>query len=258
MSAPIRLQILMIFALSFAASSFTDDLLAGLGAEDIAVGEQRFNAHCAICHSIGGTGGRGPNLTIQPFRHAPTDVDLIRIIDRGIPGTEMPATFSPNDREVRQIAAYVRSLARVDQEVPPGDAERGRALYEAQDCAACHIIDGKGRGIGPELTDIGRRRSLDHLRKAILRPGDDVREDYLLVRATMSDGTVVEGLRVNEDNFSIQLRDVNGNLHSFRKAELKSLRKRFGESLMFDYAVKLNAAEIDDLVAYLAGLKGDQ
>jgi putative heme-binding domain-containing protein len=244
--------------LLFGAFSYAEDSLDSLDKNDITIGEQRFNAHCAICHSVGGTGGRGPDLTIQPFLHAPTDSDLIRIIQRGIRGTEMPGNYMLNDREVRQTAAYVRSLARVEQEELPGDPKRGATVYDSQNCAACHIVDGQGQGIGPELTDIGRQRSLAHLRVAIVRPEDDVRDEYRLVRATTVDGTVIEGLRINEDNFSIQLRDIEGNLHSFRKTDLRSLRKLFGRSLMFEYASRLDPADVDDLVAYMASLKGEQ
>lgn len=250
---------LRIFLLSFvAALAFTGGTSAQLSDptdEDLATGERLFNAHCAICHSIGGTGGRGPDLTRQPFRRVQTDAELIRAIDRGIPGTEMPRTFAINDDETLQVAAYVRSLGRVDFEPAPGDADRGKELYDANDCATCHIIAGEGRGIGPELTTIGMRRSLDHLKRSIARPGEDVIEEYLFVRAAPHDGDPIEGIRINEDSFTIQLRDINGQFHSLRKTDLKTVQKRFNQSLMFDYSQRLNATEIDDLVAYMADLR---
>jgi len=67
----------------------------------------------------------------------------------------------------------------------------------------------------------------------------------------------VRGIRVNEDSFTIQLRDAGNRFHSFRKSELSSLKKEFGESLMPGYASKFTAAELDDLVAYLASLRGE-
>ena len=71
-------------------------------------------------------------------------------------------------------------------------------------------------------------------------------------------GDPVEGIRINEDSFTIQLRDINGQLHSLRKTDLETLQKRFNQSIMFDYSRRLTAAEIDDLVAYMAGLREDQ
>jgi hypothetical protein len=37
-----------------------------------------------------------------------------------------------DDREVRQVVAYVRSLGRTEAVSPPGDPAKGKALYESQ------------------------------------------------------------------------------------------------------------------------------
>jgi len=228
-----------------------------LTSAEIANGERLFNAHCAICHSIGGTGGRGPNLTIQPFRRVASDDALVAAVNFGIPGTEMPAAWALNAEESRQIAGYVRSLAAVEHVELPGDPTRGRLVYEASDCTTCHIVNGQGRGIGPELTDIGRRRSAGYLERALVRPAQEVPEGFLLILAASEGGTPVEGMRVNEDSFSVQLRDINGAFHSLRKSELTTFRKQFNRTLMPEYASKLSREELDDLIAYMASLRGE-
>ena len=51
--------------------------------------------------------------------------------------------------------------------------------------------------------------------------------------------------------------DRAGNrFHSFRKAGLARLEKEFGKTLMPSFGAALSAGELDDLVAYLAGLRG--
>ena len=62
------------------------------------------------------------------------------------------------------------------------------------------------------------------------------------------------GLRVNEDSFTIQLRDAKGNLHSIQKFEAKSIEPESGKSFMPSYKDKLTPAQINDLVAYLSSL----
>lgn len=49
-----------------------------------------------------------------------------------------------------------------------------------------------------------------------------------------------------------------GRLHSFRKLELRDLRREPGVSTMPGYGTKLTAPEIEDLVAYLATLRGQK
>jgi cytochrome c oxidase cbb3-type subunit 3 len=69
-------------------------------------------------------------------------------------------------------------------------------------------------------------------------------------------GRTVRGMRVNEDTFSIQLRDAGGRFHSFRKSELSKIDREDNASLMPSYESKFTPAELDDLIAYLASLRG--
>jgi cytochrome c oxidase cbb3-type subunit 3 len=222
--------------------------------ENLAKGELLYNAHCAICHSIGGTGGRGPALTVPSFKRARTDVALRGIIRYGIPGTEMPSAWSINNEESKRIAEYVRSLGRTEQVELPGNIDKGRALYEANNCANCHIVSGSGVGFGPELTNIGYSRSADYLRTSLLRPEADLPSGFAVIQATRANGQPLEGLRLNEDSFTVQLRDANGNFHSLKKAELKKFRKQLNRSMMPKYD-KFTTDELNDLVAYMASLR---
>ena len=232
-------------------------LLTAQDSEDLARGKRLFEGHCAVCHGITGTGGRGANLAQPRLRHAATDEALFIVIKDGIEGTEMPLAWQMTDREIRQVAGYVRSLGHVSASAPRGDAARGQSIYANQGCAGCHLIRGEGSSLGPELTGIGARRSVEYLHQALIDPGAAVPEGFLIVSVTTRDGRQVRGMRVNEDSFTIQIKDAANRFHSFRKADLADLRKEFGQSLMPGYQGKLTAAEIDDLVAYLAGLRGE-
>ena len=156
------------------------------------------------------------------------------------------------------MASYVRSLGRVAVVALPGDPVRGKALYESKGgCAGCHIIRGAGSSIGPELTDIGARRNADFIRESLVKPAASVPPSFLMVKVTTREGKTVGGMRVNEDTFTIQIRDAAGRLYSFRKSDLTSLKKAPNVSLMPAYDTKFTAAELDDLIAYLASLRGE-
>src|SRR5690606_21520124 len=107
------------------------------------------------CHGDRGDAVEGANLATGRFRRVSSDEDMIRLIRAGIPNTPMP----PHDRlsvgDVRQIVAFVRSLAagggvdRGDREVAIGDPRRGESLFFNEgDCDSCHGVEA---GYGPRL-----------------------------------------------------------------------------------------------------------
>jgi cytochrome c oxidase cbb3-type subunit 3 len=228
-------------------------------ARAVAIGKRLFVAHCARCHGIDGTGGRGPSLAHTRFKHASDDKGLAAIIKNGLEGKEMPAFWQMSDKEIRQVVAYVRSLSAVARVKVPGDPRQGEEIFRVKGgCATCHVANGEGNGYGPDLSEIGAARSPAYLKESITNPGAAVPEGFLMVRVKTRDGADVEGLRVNEDSFTIQVRDSKNQFHSFRKLEISELKKEFGRSPMPSYVNVLSSSEIDDLVAYLAGLRGDR
>jgi putative heme-binding domain-containing protein len=137
--------------------------------------------------------------------------------------------------------------------------ERGR-------CAGCHTVGGFGTARGPDLTAVGLRRGSQYLREAILNPAAALPRgqtamprdfvDYLMVRVVAEDGTEVRGTRVNEDTYTIQIKDARGVVHSFYKPALRELDKQFDRSLMRGYRDTFTDEEVDDLVSYLMTLTG--
>jgi cytochrome c oxidase cbb3-type subunit III len=223
---------------------------------DAAAGRKLFELHCAVCHGIEGRGGgRGPNLNRVHLEHAPDDATLKSLIEDGIQ-PEMPGAWYMSEKDMKNVVAYVRSFSTMPAEPVPGDAARGARVYAKGGCANCHIVAGEGMGFGPELTEVGARRSVEYLRECLVKPSSNLPDGFLLVQATSASGETVGGIRVNEDTFSIQIKDSSGRFHSLRKQELKELRKMRGETPMPSYEQIFSAAELQDLVAYLASLRG--
>jgi cytochrome c oxidase cbb3-type subunit III len=223
---------------------------------DLVNGEKLFKVHCALCHGPNGEGARGPMLTRAKLIHAPDDAALLKVLEDGIRGTEMPGAGAMSEREMRQTAAYVRSLGKVSLKPVPGDAAHGAEIFRGKGaCAGCHSIRGEGGVAGPDLSVIGESRSAAYLRESVVNPGAAVPEGYLLVTVVPKSGQPVTGVRVNEDSFSIQIRDSAGRSYSFWKTDLSQLDKQQGKSPMPSYRDKLSDAELTDLVAYLASLK---
>jgi putative heme-binding domain-containing protein len=234
------------------------DPISTLSADDLAHGKRLYVGHCAPCHGIEGAGGRGPHLNQPKLRRVTNDVSLFNVVKNGVQNTEMQGAWQMTDREIWRVAGYVRSLGRTAVVNLPGNPEKGKTLYDSQGCATCHIVSGQGGNLGPELTEIGARRSPAYLREALIDPGASAPDGFLVVSVTTIDGRTARGVRINEDSFTIQLRDVNNKFRSFRKSDLKDLKKEFGASTMPSYKSGLTVPELDDLIAYLAGLRGKE
>ncbi len=235
--------------------------------DDVKTGAVMFGQLCVTCHGFNGTGGAGPPLNRAKLLAAPDDDALRAVINDGIAGTGMPRVRRTTPDELRQLVAYVRSLGTTAAAPIKGNPAKGAQIYASSGCAGCHVINGQGGVLGPVLTDVGHLRGAAYLRQALVDPGAVLPtgtlpfpsrgyREFLPVRVIKSDGSVVRGVRLNEDVFTLQVRDQGGRMHSFRKSETKAIQKEDGVSLMPAYGDRIKGDDLDDLVAYLASLGG--
>ncbi len=242
-------------ALLLAPAAAAQPPLSEAASDAIEHGKRIFEVHCARCHGLDGVGGEGPNLMRENLRRSRTDAALIEIVDNGIAGTDMPGHGSLNTLEIRNVSAYVRSLGVAPREDLPGDPAAGRELYAATLCDNCHVVNGQGIAFGPDLSEVGMLRGSAYLREAIADPSAFVSPRYRTVLVEDAGGAQIMGVRMNEDTFSIQLLDEAGRIRSFRKNEVREVKRLPDESLMMSYE-GFTDTELDDLVAYLATLRG--
>jgi putative heme-binding domain-containing protein len=225
--------------------------------ENLEQGRSLFQTHCSYCHGAHGEGGRGADLTLGQYRRGGSDGQLFATIRNGIPGT-MPAVTATDD-EVWMMTAFVKRLGSPGlYEKAAGEARSGRAIFEGRGkCTTCHSVGQNGGSLGPDLTDVGRRRTLQYLEESLLNPDADVPVRYRAIRVVTKSGQAIAGIRLNEDDVSIQLRDTNDNLRSFLKVSLREIRREKA-SLMPSYMSTLSRTELQDVVAYLNSLRGAQ
>jgi putative heme-binding domain-containing protein len=173
------------------------------------------------------------------------------------------------DESLRTLASFVLSL-RVSRPSAAAPVSRGAGIFRGKGkCLDCHRVNGEGSAAAPDLSEIGRQRDPDWIRRAILAPESalydsfagyrwtiHIPDNYLLVEAVTASGETVAGGRLNEDAFSIQIRDREGRIRSFLKSDLRALRKQWGKSPMPSYKDVLSRDEVDQLVGYLSGLRG--
>ena len=236
-------------------------------------GEFECRINCAFCHGLGAHGGgRGPDLTRAHKRHGDSDGDLFQNISQGIPGTVMPANgtngqgVGMTDREIWQIIAYLRSIQVQAPAKPFGNAARGKELfYGDANCSSCHMVEGKGGRLGPDLTAAGTARTVESLLESVRSPSKrlawglaestkEFAQEYETVTVVTRDGQQISGVILNEDQFSLQMMDRTEGMHLFEKDKLRSIQKS-RDSLMPSYnPTILSDQDLDDIVGYLLSL----
>jgi cytochrome c oxidase cbb3-type subunit 3 len=226
-------------------------------AADIAQGKRLYQGRCAGCHGPEGNGGKGANLAVPQLLRAVDDQLLYRIIRSGIPDTEMPGSLM-DGHEIWKTAAFVRSLGQLPPAPVTGDAHKGEQLVRGKAaCLQCHLLGSEGGRMGPSLTGVAARRSVAHLRAKITDPTADVPDTFRSVQITTKDGKSIRGIRLNEDSFSIQVRDFADGFHSVWKEDIVKITSE-KKTTMPAYRGRLNDQEVNDVVAFLATQRGAQ
>jgi cytochrome c oxidase cbb3-type subunit 3 len=211
-------------------------------------GRAQFNSGCAVCHGPTGQGGRGSRLAEVERVQKMSDGKMFNIIKEGVAGTQMPPFSSP-DEQIWRLVSFIRSLnaSAVDQEVP-GNSAVGESLFYGK-CSECHMIRGRGGLMGPDLSNVGARRSLEKIRQAIREPDAFIEPGYAHVSVVTQAGQRISGTAKNNSNYSIQIQDAQGKFHFLSKRNLREVVHHSG-SLM--PKLSLSDVELQNLLAFLS------
>lgn len=219
-------------------------------------GRALYRSNCAFCHSLDGKGGRGPNLVSAPLNHGDSDEAIAKVVRSGVPGSTMPAFSGMDADEMKHLILYLRQLSGGAPRTPVkvGDAAAGQTVYAKAGCANCHRINGQGSVYGPDLSRVGAARSVEYLRESLVNPSADILPEYEGVTVVTKAGAKVTGVRINEDSFSVQLREPSQRFRSFLRNEAKEVIEE-KKSLMPAYT-RLSPADLNNLLEYLLSLRG--
>lgn len=221
-----------------------------------APGRALFETRCAACHGLDARGGEALGIGRGSAAASYTDARLRTILHDGLP-RGMPAFGSLlADADLNAVLQYLRDLQRATAangtaDAVSGDAEKGRALFFGKAaCAQCHMARGQGGFLASDLT--GLRLDAGEIRRAIVSPS--VSAKTVRTTLTLLAGRKITGITRNEDNFSIQLQDEQGAFHLIDKAMVADTVRETQPLMPADYGRRLSAAELQDLVSYLAGM----
>src|SRR5215471_16182712 len=147
---------------------------------------------------------------------------------------------------------FITATVFATQQPAVNSVAAGEALFFGKaGCSGCHEVNGRGGTAGPDLSAVGTK-SADDLLAKIRNPNT---RGAATVIVKTREGREIQGVRRNEDTFTLQMEDASGQLHSLEKASLAELRTENRSLMPADYASRLSADELRNLVAYLGTLK---
>lgn len=218
-------------------------------------GRQIFVARCGVCHGADGHGStRGPNLA-NSRRVRSLSVDELRnVIVNGVPSAGMPA-FDLAPADLEKVTALVRSLSESASGAnAPGDRAAGeRYFFGNGGCAQCHMVFGRGKAVGPDLSSIGRETTLANIEEAVRAPSAKIAPGYEVVNAKLRDGRSVRGFARNRNIYSVQLQELSGGFALLDQTEIAELTQE-PRSLM--PTPECSQDQCRDVVAFLSSLTG--
>jgi quinol-cytochrome oxidoreductase complex cytochrome b subunit/cytochrome c551/c552 len=148
---------------------------------------------CSSCHNLANKAPKvGPNLAATAIRRTPAwMIDHFKNPSMLVPGTSMPP-IDLDDEQLAALASFLLKLSPSNAQVlnsAPTFPVEGAMVYKANQCGTCHMANGEGMKIGPELNGLFLRRTKEwveeHLRNPQTHTPDSPMPSYKLSPTNM-------------------------------------------------------------------------
>ena len=213
-----------------------------------------YEQRCAVCHGDDASGSdRGPALSRSRSLRTRSLNEIHDIVQKGT-ASGMPPFPLPED-QLRALAGFIRSMNGSALDTPPsGDTAAGERFFFGRGrCASCHSALGRGKSVGPDLSNAGRQFTLAELTRKLKNPDAQISAGYAMVSARLRDGSTIRGFARKETLHSIQLQTLDGGLLALADGEYE-ITAREKTSAMPPLAA--TAGEERDLLAFLSRMGG--
>jgi putative membrane-bound dehydrogenase-like protein len=137
-----------------------------------------------------------------------------------------------------------------------GDAGKGQVVFvKAGTCANCHVVNGNGKEVGPNLSEIGKKLSRDSLYESILYPSASISHNFETYVVETKAGDVAMGLLVSKTPVEITLKDKEALVRTFKVADVESVTRSPVSLMPADLHKAFSTQDLADLVEYLLTLR---
>jgi putative membrane-bound dehydrogenase-like protein len=171
--------------------------------------------------------------------------------------------------DIRQSAADVLPMpkAKGGEKLPPvaelvkrkGNPANGKTVFAgAGTCAKCHIVNGEGKAVGPNLSGVGAKLSREALYESVLAPSAAISHSYETYTALMEDGRSISGLLVSQSPDQVVIRGADSIDVMLPAGQVEELVKQPVSLMPADLATTLSADELVDVVSWMETLRATQ
>jgi putative membrane-bound dehydrogenase-like protein len=144
-----------------------------------------------------------------------------------------------------ELIAEMKKFVRAN----PGDAIKGAAVFKKV-CGQCHKIYGEGAEVGPDITANGRG-NFDQLLSNVFDPSLVIGASYQARTVITSEGRVLTGLPVEENDQRIVLKVQGGKLETIPRGEIDVLKVSELSMMPEQLEKQLKPEELADLFSFL-------
>ncbi len=184
-------------------------------------------------------------------------------------GLKQVAASSLHSAQWRDVRAEAMKLfppppSKNSKPLPPleqlvaskGDWKRGRLLFNSEaTCAKCHQVNGQGKEVGPELTEIGSKLSRQAMFQSILYPSAGISHNYETYSVITVDGNQLNGILASRTDDSITIKGADAIPRTIKTADVEEITKQPISLMPADLQKTMTAQDLVDVVEYLQTLK---
>ncbi len=176
------------------------------------------------------------------------------------------ALHNSPDRDTRALAEKLFPLppGKDNKPLPPlselavrkGDVTNGRIVFHTTGtCIQCHQVNGLGKEVGPNLSEIGRKLTKQALLESILYPSAGISHNYESWVVATTDGNIYTGLITSETADEIVLKDAKSIVRTIRKSDIDERKKSEVSLMPADLQKVISEKELVDIVEFMTTLK---
>ncbi len=137
-----------------------------------------------------------------------------------------------------------------------GNVAKGKVMFNTTGtCAKCHKVNGEGKEVGPDLSEIGKKLSRQAFWESIIFPSAGISHNYENYIVVLSDGNTATGLKINDTADSVTIKGADAIARTFKKDDIDEIVKQNTSIMPADIQKLMTEEELVNVVEYMTTLK---